>query len=66
MKLGTLALGLKLTISPRYRATQRPQVDYKMLTCDAIVGKTPGDNVSIENHNWDNLLSISLSVKAFY
>ena len=34
-----------------------------MLTCYAIVGKTPGDNVSIENHNWDNLLSISLSAK---
>ena len=37
-----------------------------MLTGDAIVGLTPGDNVSIENHNWDNLLSISLSAKDLY
>ena len=48
------------------KTVRRPQVDYKMLTCDAIVGKTPGDNVSIENHNWDNLLSISLSAKDLY
>ena len=50
----------------RLLPTRCPQVDYKMLTCDAFVGKTPGDNVSIENHNWDNLLSISLSAKDFY
>ena len=50
----------------RLLPTRCPPVDYKMLTCDAFVGKTPGDNVSIENHNWDNLLSISLSAKDFY
>ena len=60
--------GLKLTFWPRlaWLPTRGPQVDYKMLTCDAIVGLTPGDNVSIENHNWDNLLSISLSAKDLY